>query len=712
MLFKGSKFKSSKFKGSRFKSSRVQSFNSSFFLLFVVLMAICCCKGENDSGTANNDDETAKSPITPAERMILNVQQHNDFDREIFLIDSLERTGDLSQMKANYWRSNTYISMSQYRTTEFYLRKVIDADIQNDDDFTTYCRAATSLTTMLSYNNDHEGVLSVAPKVVEEIESHKNADKRIVIILLNNIAASQLNLGQTEEARLSYERTFNYLQQEAADKPSEMTYRSFVDYANAFSIQNNERNNFEEAMKWAKRTDSLLTIYEQMPEADPELIDELSGSIVLNQAIAHEGLGNQEAAAAEYKRFRDTKYGHDANGRFEAIRYLLSARKYSEAADELVNLDHWMEMRGEEWDLDNIRKHLTNKYYANLKAGRRDSALAVATRMCEMIDSAVVKWERNNASNELVNIYDTQKKETELAGKDAQLSEQRFWAVAVALILLTLFFIIYTLYRRRAAKRLSIANKQLALRNQQLIIANERAEESARMKIDFIQQISHEIRTPLNILSGFTQIITSPEMTLEEHEKDDINNGIIENTNRITGLVNKMLELSEANSRAVIPREDTVPPMEIAEMAIQESGIRNATHIQFTLQPQSDTPLTTNLKQAARALVLLLDNAQKFTRPAETTVRVSGGTTGKENVTLSIQNQTDRVAFVIEDTGIGIPAEEAEHIFEEFVQLDEYYDGTGIGLTVARSIARRLGGDIRLDTTYTHGARFVMTLPS
>ena len=69
------------------------------------------------------------------------------------------------------------------------------------------------------------------------------------------------------------------------------------------------------------------------------------------------------------------------------------------------------------------------------------------------------------------------------------------------------------------------------------------------------------------------------------------------------------------------------------------------------------------------------------------------------------------VCFVVEDTGIGVPASEAEHIFEEFVQLDDYYDGTGIGLTVARSIARRLGGDVALDTTYTTGARFVFTLP-
>jgi signal transduction histidine kinase len=69
------------------------------------------------------------------------------------------------------------------------------------------------------------------------------------------------------------------------------------------------------------------------------------------------------------------------------------------------------------------------------------------------------------------------------------------------------------------------------------------------------------------------------------------------------------------------------------------------------------------------------------------------------------------VQFIVEDTGMGVPADQAERIFDEFVQLDEYYDGTGIGLTVARSFVRRLGGDVKLDTTYTAGARFVMTLP-
>ena len=68
--------------------------------------------------------------------------------------------------------------------------------------------------------------------------------------------------------------------------------------------------------------------------------------------------------------------------------------------------------------------------------------------------------------------------------------------------------------------------------------------------------------------------------------------------------------------------------------------------------------------------------------------------------------------FIVEDNGIGIPTAEAEHIFEEFVQLNDYYDGTGIGLTVARSLVRRLGGNILLDISYTQGARFVMSLPN
>ena len=240
----------------------------------------------------------------------------------------------------------------------------------------------------------------------------------------------------------------------------------------------------------------------------------------------------------------------------------------------------------------------------------------------------------------------------------------------------------------------------------------DQAMESSRMKTDFIQQISHEIRTPLNILSGFTQVLTSG-MELDEATQQEVTKGIVDNTQRITSLVNKVLELAESGSDTPLERNDQALAIQIAAQAAEDSGITQATHLDFDLDiaPEAETVmLTTALAPATRVLVLLLDNAMKFTHPAE----AAGGVNAvkeKARAVLRVTVDGDMVVFTVEDTGIGVPSEESEHIFEEFVQLDKYYDGTGIGLTVARSLARRLGGDIRLDTDYSPGARFVYTLP-
>ena len=240
----------------------------------------------------------------------------------------------------------------------------------------------------------------------------------------------------------------------------------------------------------------------------------------------------------------------------------------------------------------------------------------------------------------------------------------------------------------------------------------DQAMESSRMKTDFIQQISHEIRTPLNILSGFAQVLTSG-MELDEATRQEVTKGIVDNTERITSLVNKMLELAEAGSDNPLERNDQALAIQIAAQATEDSGISQATHLDFDLDltPEAETVmLTTALVPATRVLTLLLDNAMKFTHPAEAAGGVSA-VKEKAHAALRMTVGGGMVVFTVEDTGIGVPSEESEHIFEEFVQLDKYYDGTGIGLTVARSLARRLGGDVRLDTDYSSGARFVYTLP-
>ena len=176
--------------------------------------------------------------------------------------------------------------------------------------------------------------------------------------------------------------------------------------------------------------------------------------------------------------------------------------------------------------------------------------------------------------------------------------------MGIVTLILIIFFLIYTIQRRKAYRALNATNRQLML-------ANERAEESSRMKTEFIQKISHEVRTPLNLLSGYSQVLGNMDIEIDEEELQDICGEIVKNSERITSMVDKFIDMS----------------------------------------------------------------------------------------------------MIYSNTGIGVPSEQAEHIFDEFVQLNKYSEGTGIGLSIARSLVRRMNGDITLDTTYTDGARFVMSLP-
>ena len=281
---------------------------------------------------------------------------------------------------------------------------------------------------------------------------------------------------------------------------------------------------------------------------------------------------------------------------------------------------------------------------------------------------------------------------------EQQRTKFRYTLIAASSIVLALLVLLIF------GRRNTIRQKKV---NEQLRIANERAIVSSKMKTEFIRNISHEIRTPLNIVSGFTQILTSPDMDLPAGSKRDIQERVTENTDRITKLVDRMLELSDVNNETLIDRNDQTNALNIVSQAIDYSGITlhtrpgnaDAAVVFNTLDNEevaSSVALLTNSRYAVHALAQLLENAVKFTNEGSITLRMTSSGT--------------KVCFSVEDTGIGIPADQTEHIFEEFVQLNEFADGAGIGLTVARSIAQRMGGNLWLDTDYTQGARFVLEL--
>ena len=172
------------------------------------------------------------------------------------------------------------------------------------------------------------------------------------------------------------------------------------------------------------------------------------------------------------------------------------------------------------------------------------------------------------------------------------------------------------------------------------------------------------------------------------------------NAGNIALLANSILNAAEIELEQAIESDDNVMPQDIAALAIQESGIDKIQKVQFKCQMVEEAQATmvfTNTKQAVRALVALLDNAMKFTAQGE--------------IVLLINIEGSNLEFCVEDTGTGVLSDYAEKIFEPYVKLNDFIEGYGIGLTVARSIARRLGGDVRIDNDYRYGARFVLSLP-
>ena len=673
----------------------------SFLFIAICMLAITSC----------DKKQTYVPKTTLADSLISAATSVQDLDRAIFLSDSLLETGDISIFRNCYMKGSIYLRTGKPQDAEAILKRALAETPKDAYDSLFYFQCVKAMVESANKKNDDEGVLRIALPAYEGLYAlvsrpeYATEAYDILAEILQCVGVSQLNQGLTAEAKKSFEKCYDCIRKvRALDTSWKHDYYASIYLFNT-AISYSGLDDYASAEKWLNYAEAVTKDMDNK-ENVPALVTDMSWSTYyINRATICIGLGKQkegDQALAEFKRTQFAKTNSMA--KIYEGDYMLKAKRYAQAADAYAIVYQYLKDFGSEPTLQNI-DYLTKKFNANYKAGRNDSALNVAAYTFQYLDSAIIN-EKKNQALELATIYQTQQKDAEIAEQKAKLMYTRVIALGVVVILLIVFFTIYALIRRSERKRLEEKNEQLT-------IANERAEESSRMKTKFIQQISHEFRTPLNILSGFAQVITTEGMELDEASRHEANIQILENTDRITGLVNKMLELSDASSHTVIELTDHVLAVQIALSAVKGSGIEKASHLAFELmlgEGCETVELNTCQSAAIRALSLLLDNARKFTAPAEAYGQQASADE-KQRVFLKLRVVDGSVQFIVEDTGIGIPATEAERIFDEFVQLNEYYDGTGIGLTVARSLSRRLGGDIQLDTTYTDGARFVMTLP-
>ena len=229
----------------------------------------------------------------------------------------------------------------------------------------------------------------------------------------------------------------------------------------------------------------------------------------------------------------------------------------------------------------------------------------------------------------------------------------------------------------------------------ELEAARIKAEESDRLKSAFLANMSHEIRTPLNAIVGFSKLVIDAECTNEKEQYAEI---IERNSEILLNLFNDILDLSslEADSLSF-----NIRPIKLIDICLQLEQqfcykVKNGTKL---ILDDVDTELyvSGDWNRIIQIISNLLSNAAKFTPKGE--------------IHFGYREKEDFVEFYVKDSGIGIPAEIVATIFQRFVKINDFVQGTGLGLTLCRMLVEKMGGRIWLRSQEGKGSRFYFTLP-
>ena len=341
-----------------------------------------------------------------------------------------------------------------------------------------------------------------------------------------------------------------------------------------------------------------------------------------------------------------------------------------------------------------------------LNAGKEQDAAVLYHKSVNLIDSTYNE-SMSKQINQLRTIHEVDK--LELKNKQIELETGRYKLmvtfVVVGILFLALVIILVHYIRvsrmkgllEKSDKELKEDKKQLILSEKALSIAKEKAEASNRLKDVFLSNLSHEIRTPLNSIVGFSALLGKMSNESEMKEYASI---IKQNSDLLLKLVNDTVSVSLLQADQVPVEWEDVEINQYCRKILDEYDIKVSSSVKLEFKALPDGfKLRTDKTQLKQVLDNLLSNAVKFTRE------------GTITLVCDIDEASRNVRFIVEDTGCGIPEEEQNKIFESFEKVDSFVQGIGLGLTICKLVASRLGGAIELDKTYKKGTRMIFTHP-
>ena len=389
------------------------------------------------------------------------------------------------------------------------------------------------------------------------------------------------------------------------------------------------------------------------------------------------------AFSAEYDRF------------FTSLNYYKSIRDFQKAADYNDSVIYYFRHGDFQFDLtENIVLTLKDKIDCLDSLHRYKDAYEAYKEYTVLLDSARTRSMENKVEDlEIKKHVDELVVEKKALEVDLQKSQSRLY-LFLTLLILSICFGIFIFFRLGKIKSLY---KELQESNRLVVIASEKAQESERMKNAFIKNMCHEVRTPLNAINGFAELITGDGVSPEE--KKEFSKIIYTNCHNITSMMNDVLVIAQLDSsNEILPLEPVHIDLLCHHEMNQLKKLQQKPDIHYQIEgDKSNDLIYSDPNHFGIIITHLLNNANKFT--------------DQGSITLSYQPEEEGkiMCISVTDTGCGIPADKSEWIFERFTKNDDFIPGSGLGL--CRLITQRLNGSLKLDTSYTGGARFVLRLP-
>ena len=429
--------------------------------LCAVLTMVSACTHSGET----KDDGKAKA----AWQRYYEAYDAKNLNRALAVIDSMETEKIVSTPKADHLRGLVYDQGWQMKIAEqFYKKSYQGYTSDPSKDWGTYADAGYRWAYLRFRRGDTEGAMKVTTGLLQQAKGNEAFPKGKVSALLMLMAEIQLQLHQYDEARLTGQKVYEAVQQNADNgkiRELDMAWACM----NISDIYH-KTGDIKGALAWLDRCAQALT---RAKQGDSLMIEEWKGHVALKRALCQIESDHAAEAAATFAAIPRSRLMEPIGYR-EAADYLMAAGRYDEAAGWYERIDStYLATDGAKMTFDIIASRLSPRYMAYRKAGRNADALVLADSVSAAIDSALV-WQKQNDAAELAVIYQTHEKE--LALNEAQ-SETRIHRILLAAAILVILLIGYLFWRARKY------NKVLLEKNRRLLADIEQREQEEQQAI-------------------------------------------------------------------------------------------------------------------------------------------------------------------------------------------------------------------------------------